>query len=50
MVAFFFAGVHHSATMHYELQLSGGIYHEVYLPAHFFNFSSIKDIEPITAD
>lgn len=52
MVAFFSAGVRHSATMHYELQLSNPkeFYHEVHRPAHFLNFSSIEDIEPITAD
>ena len=38
--------------MHYELQLSNPkeFYHEVHRPAHFLNFSSIEDIEPITAD
>ena len=52
MGAFSFAGVRHSATMHYELQLSNPkeFYHEVHRPAHFLNFSSIEDIEPITAD
>ena len=46
------AGVRHSATMHYELQLSNPkeFYHEAHRPAHFLNFSSIEDIEPVTAD
>ena len=45
-------GVRHSATMHYELQLSNpkDFYHEVHRPAHFLNFSAIEDIEPVTAD
>lgn len=38
--------------MHYELQLSNPkeFYHEVHRPAHFLNFSSIEEIEPVTAD
>lgn len=49
---FMCAGVRHSATMHYELQLSNPkeFYHEAHRPAHFLNFSSIEDIEPVTAD
>ena len=45
-------GVRHSATMHYELQLANPkeFYHEAHRPAHFLNFSSIEDIEPVTAD
>ena len=47
-----FLGVRHSATMHYELQLANPkeFYHEAHRPAHFLNFSSIEDIEPVTAD
>ena len=46
------SGVRHSATMHYELQLANPkeFYHEAHRPAHFLNFSSIEDIEPVTAD
>ena len=46
------AGVRHSATMHYELQLANpkDFYHEVHRPAHFLNFSAIEDIEPVSAD
>ena len=38
--------------MHYELQLANPkeFYHEAHRPAHFLNFSSIEDIEPVTAD
>ena len=45
-------GVRHSATMHYELQLANpkDFYHEIHRPAHFLNFSSIEDVEPVTAD
>jgi len=38
--------------MHYELQLSNPkeFYHEVYRPAHFLNFSSIEEIEPVDVE
>ena len=52
LLNFFSVGVRHSASMHYELQLSNPkeFYHEAHRPAHFMNFSSIEDIEPVTAD
>lgn len=46
------AGVRHSATMHYELQLANPkeFYHEAHRPAHFLNFSSLEEAEVHTAD
>ena len=45
------AGVRHSPTMHYELQLASPkeFYHEVHRPAHFLNFSAIEEVEVVTA-
>ncbi len=38
--------------MHYELVLANPkeFYHEGHRPAHFMNFSSVEEIEPVTAD
>ena len=38
--------------MHYELQLVNPkeFYHEVHRPIHFLDFSSIEELEPMTAD
>ena len=46
------AGVRHSPSMRFELQLSNPkeFYHEVHRPSHFLNFSSMEDIETVGAD
>lgn len=46
----FFIGVRHSPSMHYELMLANPkeFYHEMHRPAHFMNFSTIEDLEPVT--
>ena len=45
-------GVRNSSTIHYELQLANPkeFYHEVHRPTHFLNFSTLEEVEPVTAD
>eukprot|EP00731_Ephydatia_muelleri_P023645 Em0015g1228a len=46
-----FMGVRHSPSMHYELMLANPkeFYHEMHRPAHFMNFSTIEELEPVTS-
>ena len=46
------SGVRHSANMHYELQLANPkeFYHEVHRPTHFLNFSTLEEVETVSAD
>lgn len=47
-----FIGVKHSANMKYDLQLANPreFYHEIHRPAHFLNFSAMKEADAAAAD